>query len=418
METHPFDGDSALLALAQSDETKEAKEAFETLFARYADEVRQRIRRNVAPEQEAEALEQWVKEDTRKKIKHCDSAERSFQNLVSSRCALALLRHFSEPSHRDAVRLEKLIEQLNSCPGFPSKRSPNELSLVLDGLHRPEAFGELWAVHSKALFGFIRIRARKDDDAADILQETALQLFESGITDFDPTLAQFRHFAKAYAQNRLKRHFTSQHRRSETSLNGSSNTGGGPTDTPPKEPVDPSRGPDVIAEELELIHRALRVAFSLKSPLHQLIVFGFHQLLEFEPQQIVLELSPFVLFELAARLQIGYAAKSAFPESEVVGFFEDLRTRLPLGFRVVVKHPKTRKLYPALRERIMGSIALEEFYPEERNHERNDVVAQWSAHVLRRLQTRILPPAPGSARTGDSVGSKAKKTERQEADNA
>ena len=57
------------------------------------------------------------------------------------------------------------------------------------------AFEELYALHRKAVFGYIRANVRADDDVEDVEQETLTKLWQQ-MQGYDETKSTFRYFAK------------------------------------------------------------------------------------------------------------------------------------------------------------------------------------------------------------------------------
>lgn len=373
MDPSPIVSANTLLAQAQREKENGAVAAFEALFTRYAGVVRQSITSSLIDHTDAESLEKWVKGNVLKNVKRCDSPERSFENLVRSRCILALLRHFSEPSHHDAARQQELAAELRDCPGFPSCGSSDEAILASEARRRPEAFSQLWELNHRVILGCVRIRTRNDEDAREILQDTCLSLLKSGIQNFDPTVATFRTFAKSHAEGRCKRFYSRRKSRREIPLEDPGDHPGG-TESGlgvriEVEDLGPS--PEMLAYYSRLEH----ILFRLANPPHQLIVYGFRMLLEFEPRQIVAELSPSPLLTLEAKLEMDYARKLGRTLGEIAGTFQEMNARLAL---------------PGV-----GEIPLEKHLSEWGDS--SVAIYNWVSRVKQALYQQILRPAPGDA---------------------
>jgi len=130
------------------------------------------------------------------------------------------------------------------------------------------------------------------------------------------------------------------------------------------------------------------VSFSLSSPPHQLVVFGFNRLLGWKPRDIVKNLSPLPLAELEALLENDFVAANPYDEDFVRDCVRNLRQSMEVTFGCLVSHPKARQAYRTLLERVTGSILLRDFYDAE--HDPEDSVCEWVNNVWKSLRIRML----------------------------
>jgi hypothetical protein len=154
------------------------------------------------------------------------------------------------------------------------------------------------------------------------------------------------------------------------------------------EPEDPRCSAEDELIQYEEAARLLRATFSLPSPPHQLVVFGFNRLLAWKPRDIAKSLSPFRLSELEVRLEDDFVAVNPYDDDFVRGCFRGLRYGMEVTLGYLVSHPKARQAYSSLLERVTGSIVLCEFYDME--HDPEDSVCKWSNNVWKSLRIRML----------------------------
>lgn len=250
-----------------------------------------------------------------------------------------------------------------------------------------DAFNRLWSDHQMALFGFIRWQVRCPDAdriAREILADSYLFL-RSHISDYDPNRSRFRTFARLHADSLRKKRLR---RGREIPVSWVSDPDQDDPSTRLPEPRDPRCSAEDELIQYEEATRLLRVSFSLSSPPHQLVVFGFNRLLGWKPRDIVKHLAPLRLSELEVRLENDFVEVSPYDEDFVRSCFSGLRQCMEVALGSLVSHPKARQAYSSLLERVTGSIVLCDFYDAE--HDPEDSVCKWSNNVWKSLRIRML----------------------------
>ena len=264
-----------------------------------------------------------------------------------------------------------------------------------------ESIEDLIACHQQALLGFIRVRAKNDDDADDIFQETIQKV----IKVYDPHRADtFLALAKRWAGFMLVRYYSprsnpwqlrllvselcsrfpelSQEEEMGSVLDRLALTS--PERTVERESIDQ---PIVDAEwEKEVYEALLRATFVESHPPYQVIIVGYRFLLEYKIEKIVDErFSSQSLQELAYELEEGYCFRSQLPRAYIHPFFGQFSETLERKFEDVVKDSKIRALYPHLFGCVIGEIALKDFYTGSKE-EWPQKVSLWCDSVKRRIR--------------------------------
>ena len=154
------------------------------------------------------------------------------------------------------------------------------------------------------------------------------------------------------------------------------------------EPPDPARSAEEDLIQYEQARRLLRVSFSLSSPPHQLVIFGFNRLLGWKPRDIVREFSANLLSELEVKLENEFIEVNPYDEEFVRNCFSRLRQCMGIVFGSLVSHPKARQVHVDLLDKKAGSIPLRDFYVPQ--HDREDDVAKWSNNIWKSVRMRML----------------------------
>jgi len=269
------------------------------------------------------------------------------------------------------------------------------------------AFNELHARYQKEIYGFIRARTNNEADAKDIAQETWIEAWKR-MKAYDPTRGTFRAFVKYWASIMLLRYYDARGQEHKVYTLFSELAHRFPN-------LEKEHSLEDIVERLrvkdaksqipqEAFRELLCKTFGGSSPPHQLIVFGFSKLVSLESgppetppltagarirstdraeaQRIVAELSDIPLRDLAARLEERYVEESQLPQSVVRRCFKPLHEAMNRRFCEVVTDPNTRRIYPHLRDRIVGDTTLRDYY---RGNPKDNITQWWYA-----VQRRVL----------------------------
>jgi hypothetical protein len=247
--------------------------------------------------------------------------------------------------------------------------------------------------HQRRLYGFMRVRARDDDLARDLVQDTWSGVLRR-IDTFDSTRGSFWTFTKIWADIVLKRHW--QGKTTE------------PVDLDTERAIDAGSEGDAIGVDLpaglpeglaldDRLHAArtlldlLGRVTACSRPPHEIIVFGFSKLL-WKPSEIVGDLSTHPLKSLAARLEEDYLA--AVPIPAIHAAFAPLHEKLTRPLGDLIGDPRTRRGNQRLLARIAGDTTLADYYPSDRGAEA--AVTQWWDAVKRAVFNDMRRGAKGS----------------------
>ncbi len=220
------------------------------------------------------------------------------------------------------------------------------------------AFDTLCALHDRAVYGYLRVRSRSDDDAREVAQEARLELW-SHARDFDPQRAPYRAFALHWAWIVLMRFYRARMRRQRVEVLFSelaTRFGDAADEKEVGEIADwlsarEAEAPVPTGHAPEAYEALLLAVMSLPLPPHQIIVFGFCKLVRYsdgagpqrvsgkagpslahlgrtKPSDIVSRLSAVPLRELEARLEDAYLHESELSDAVVRRCFEPLRCRM------------------------------------------------------------------------------------------
>ncbi len=214
-----------------------------------------------------------------------------------------------------------------------------------------EASNLLYERHGKPIKGFIAMRVKNNDPIYNLCQETCLEI-RTGLVRFDPARGSFHGFSMGCARNVLRRFWSDRPSQFEIPPDGEDEQG----DFPDGNQVSPA--------DTALFDRLMDKTFGGGSPPHQLIAFGYVQLLKWKPSEVVEELSGFRLDVLTERLESELCVLFSPQESIVRQSFRNLnrmmRDRKKLS--EVVADPKTRKTYPRLLACIVAETYLRDYY--------------------------------------------------------
>jgi DNA-directed RNA polymerase specialized sigma24 family protein len=286
------------------------------------------------------------------------------------------------------------------------------------------AFDEIYGRHQRALFGFLRIRSRSDDDAREVEQDVRIELW-THLKDYDPARGPFRAFAIHRAGFLLMRFYRGRGRRQRVEvlfselaqrfddlsrdgdlgdiLDWLATAGAAADDEPASEPVP--------REAL------LGAVLSAPNPPHELVVFGLSKLVRMEddsavphrrrpavrlahlgrttPASIVARWSDTPLRDLAMRIEELYVQESELPAPVVRRCFEPLRARMDERVDETVRARDAERAGRG-RERAIGDTTLRDYYSG--SSPAADISHWWYAvqrRVLAGLQAHSGPSAGG-----------------------
>lgn len=254
--------------------------------------------------------------------------------------------------------------------------------------HRRVAYERIYQAYRRELFNLIRGLARKDQDADDISQQTWLSFWTS-TPQFDPAKGDdLMALLAQSARNRTADYYRTKDRLKpveslETVLDAVSSG-----HWHRLREMSPERA-FTLRRNCELV---LRLLFEDTGPPHQLITFGFHQLLEWHPRNVDNALSDEFLDALEKRLEGDYAAAACLYESAMRELCTPLRKKLSRCLKDLGLHGITRKLLEkrGVLCRIAGRTKLTQYYSSDDSRVRRKEITTWSFSVFRRVWLLIL----------------------------
>lgn len=265
------------------------------------------------------------------------------------------------------------------------------------------AFDALYPHLERQVYGFIRARAYNDADTQELAQQTWLTVWQK-LSTYNRTRGSLHSFVKYWAGITLLRYYYACGRRRTVELLFSELTTRFPELEQEEELDEVVAGLttyfDLSAEEELLLNEdkgdlavayeeLLTLTFNDSSPPHQLIAFGFVKLLAWAPRQVVAELSDLPMQNLTERLETGYAHDSQLPKEQIRLCFRHLREQMGHPFWQAVTEPKTQKTYPSLRNCLVGTTTLRDYYTGKTvEHHAADVTKWWDA-VKRRVWSAV-----------------------------
>jgi len=257
---------------------------------------------------------------------------------------------------------------------------------------------ELVRSHEKALFGYFRARVADDSTAADLAQDTWIEVLRRADT-FDPEIAGFWTFAKNWARFVLLRYYERSQRDSILATGGPKRGEDDEPDGISADVIDDERfgigsqerrnatasAADTLADA-ERFRLLLWAAMTCRRPPHERIVFGFSRL-EWRPAEMVAELSDAKLGDLLVRLQADYRAVA--PTVDTSDAFSPLVKQMGERLVDLLRDKRTKDSLAGLLERVVGGTFLREYYaPGSRPEDR--IVNWWAAvklSALKRLES-------------------------------
>ncbi len=229
------------------------------------------------------------------------------------------------------IEEERLVKQ--------AKRGRCSEGVSIEAANR--AFEKLWCAYKDAVKGFISSYLcphQRKNDLEDLVQNTCMEVLQR-IYTYDPERGSFYTWVCIWARIVLKRYFDEKNQYMDSEVLMSELAAIAPeegweieeVEAIPVAPTEQSLiepNPEEIVERLEKFKRFLSIALPEGGEPHQLIAFGFIQLLEWTPQQIVEELADTPLEELARRLEGDYVRTSQYLGDRVRKYFEPLHQKM------------------------------------------------------------------------------------------
>jgi len=246
------------------------------------------------------------------------------------------------------------------------------LQKPMDKSDHEQAFGEIREACQKKLLGFIAVRSRAGDDPEDFAQEVWRRFYVAS-AQVDPARAPIMAYLRTIASHVMAEFYRERDARERvimlqedllarlnrypdlidhTDLRDSLP---GQTEHPGEQTIE-----EILAE-CERYQKLLRLTFAGDSPPHQLIVFGFVNLLSWKLREVVGELSDQRLQILESQLEEEYRI-GALPQIDIRSAFERLRTTMHLRLSEVVHERRTLEAHDSLLDKIVGATILQEYY--------------------------------------------------------
>ena len=199
----------------------------------------------------------------------------------------------------------------------------------------------------KRVRGYIRARA-PCEDAEDVIQDAWLRIVKNW-SSYKPERSH--NIVWVWAKYHCKSAVAEYYRRRE--------------DTQEVQDGDAILSPSRSVAEYEQL---LEVAFAASADLHQLIIFGYVQLLEWRPAEVVADLSSQALEDLGNRFIMEYSARFTHDRDAILDLLRPFTERLR-GIRAELAH----------------------FFSDPTDHESCAAeVSHWRYSVLRRLRSDLL----------------------------
>lgn len=150
--------------------------------------------------------------------------------------------------------------------------------------------------------------------------------------------------------------------------------------------VDTRDTAENLLRQIRLCELVLEVAFK-NNPAHQRLSFGFRDMLEWTPMEIVTKLSGEYLNALCHKLRLDYLAVSSIELARLNRLLAPLCEDLKARNEKVMIHYKTRETWAPLLHRIAKDTKLEEYYiPYPGSLDtRSANITEWAETVRRKV---------------------------------
>jgi len=259
----------------------------------------------------------------------------------------------------DSVYGETCLNQFSSSEAVKDvirwSENIEDLRLVAKWLNNDQsAIDSLCERHEKGLKGLIGMRIKNSDDLKEVYQNAWLKIVK-GLSKFNPALGPVGGFLKGCARNVLRDFYDKAPRMFEVP----------PEDDDDKEPEEAYDDPEPWVAEL--FEKFMATAFRNPREPYQLLAFGFVNPLEWNPAEVVKELSDVRLDALTKRLEMKLCDALPQRRSLVEKGFQNLHRIMREGTKVskVLKEPKTRETFSRLLDRVVAETMLRDYYTSD-----------------------------------------------------
>jgi len=353
-----------------------------TAFEPLLDQVNRRFLENPKPKDDS--LELWFEQVTR-------NLERTLGDIlrnerIRKRHSLLLEIKIGRiyPQQLVPGNLEKAIREW--------QENMEDLRLVLGVLHGDkQASDQLGERHHLRIKGFIRMLTRDDEHLDELCSEAWLDIFRA-LKRFDPAWGSFHAFSNRRAKYVIARFWAKP---AEPVLPSQSE---GEEDSD-NEDIDPWQSPPA---DRDLFDKLMLATFRGPSAPHQLIAFGYIQLLEWKPLEVFDEHSNARLKRLTELLE-GDLGLLFTPHTDIVhNSFQNINRIMTEGRKgsQVLADANMRKMYPQLLQRVIAETQLQDYYTSKAEHPGDQYardccqnLTNWWVNVKKRVISQLAKEA-------------------------
>ena len=241
------------------------------------------------------------------------------------------------------------------------------------------AFETLHNAYATVVYCCIRQHINTTADAQEIAQATWHMVWEK-MSTYDPARGNFPAFVLFWARLMRRRYYTAMRKHQHATLLAQRLARSG-------QAGDEALLVPMMYEEL------LRLTLGGINPPHQTLAFGFSQLLEWTPREVVGSLSDIPLAKLAAMLETAYLQAVRPPAARLARLrscFAPLHAAMSHTLDKVLCENKTRRTYSALLARTVGQTAFHNYYRDPGNQQQSaaDITCWWFS-VERRVKKSV-----------------------------
>lgn len=275
------------------------------------------------------------------------------------------------------------------------------------------AYNELYRNCSEQIYGYIRVRVSHDEYIQEILR-IAEDILLAKMPTYDPQ-HKFSPFAKIWVEF-ARRQFFARPKDPQITLSQLEHVypdiknaeeifdriQGDKVRTSQIERSQISQSETALEEEIsdEIKKKLLWITFHTDHPPHELIVFGFNNILDEKPRVIVDAYSDTYLRDLEKALENRYIDNnllcsegdrplSELSEEEVRICFKKLRENMESTLREVVHEAKTLQMYPHLQDQVIGNTVLNHYYSDKDKEANRALISRWCDNVQRRVRKEV-----------------------------
>jgi len=253
----------------------------------------------------------------------------------------------------------------------------DEIRLVRQILQDPTpqnpAFEDLYNAHARAIYGFIRMRSRSDQDAKDIENRAWLRVWRN-LPSYDHARASLITFIRLIARNTAHEYYS----RPGPDVVALEDLGEGLDRMPELASFPQDADP---ADRIEAIRAVWAIIFADPGPPHQVIVFIQRVLLNQKPAEIDKRRAE-SLWNIEEHLKSEFRRIiKLLSEADIDALFRPLEFRLSKSLDELVRDETTRRSLAHLLSRIAGGTRLEEYYKGDPSND----IGHWCETVSRRV---------------------------------